>query len=224
MRAAFVLARSGSEHTPPPCRPPARFRSHSGVGPPPILVCFSGDWDVHWRYGLLTHGHGGLRQSAKLLVVALASDSISGGAQPACSDGRGDGEGQSVLPCYLLLRGMETLDAAGFLACCQSERFHCVWLSRRRVAVPRSADWRHMEPILTDPVLLRPAAMGNQWYLLFSPCSSLVTLPCPKPRPKRLTFYFQVTEYSNDRLRGLFFLTQVMPPRPPLWPQRRRRT
>ena len=27
---------------------------HSGVGAPPILVHFSGDWDVHWD-GLLTH-------------------------------------------------------------------------------------------------------------------------------------------------------------------------
>ena len=30
---------------------------HFGVGAPPILVYFSGDWDVHWGYGLLTHGH-----------------------------------------------------------------------------------------------------------------------------------------------------------------------
>ena len=29
---------------------------HFGVGVPPILVFFSGDWDVHWGYGLLTHG------------------------------------------------------------------------------------------------------------------------------------------------------------------------
>ena len=28
-----------------------------GVGTPPISVYFSGDWDVHWGYGLLTHGH-----------------------------------------------------------------------------------------------------------------------------------------------------------------------
>ena len=28
-----------------------------GVGAPPILVYFSGDWAVHWGYGLLTHGH-----------------------------------------------------------------------------------------------------------------------------------------------------------------------
>ena len=30
---------------------------HFGVGAPPIVVYFSGDWDVHWGYGLLTHGH-----------------------------------------------------------------------------------------------------------------------------------------------------------------------
>ena len=26
------------------------------VGAPPILVNFSADWDVHWGYGILTHG------------------------------------------------------------------------------------------------------------------------------------------------------------------------
>ena len=30
---------------------------HFGVGAPPILVYFSGDWDVHWGYCVLTHGH-----------------------------------------------------------------------------------------------------------------------------------------------------------------------
>ena len=30
---------------------------HFGVGAPPILVYFSGDWDVHWGCGILTHGH-----------------------------------------------------------------------------------------------------------------------------------------------------------------------
>ena len=30
-----------------------------GFGAPPMLVLFSGDWDVHWGYGLLTHGHLG---------------------------------------------------------------------------------------------------------------------------------------------------------------------
>ena len=29
---------------------------HFGVGAPPILVYFGGDWDVHWGYGMLTHG------------------------------------------------------------------------------------------------------------------------------------------------------------------------
>ena len=28
-----------------------------GVGAPPILVYFSGDWDVHWGYRALTHSH-----------------------------------------------------------------------------------------------------------------------------------------------------------------------
>ena len=30
---------------------------HFGVGAAPIFVCFSGDWDVHWGYGFLTHRH-----------------------------------------------------------------------------------------------------------------------------------------------------------------------
>ena len=30
---------------------------HFGVGPPPILVYFNGDWDVHWGCVILTHGH-----------------------------------------------------------------------------------------------------------------------------------------------------------------------
>ena len=29
---------------------------HVGIGAPPILVYFSGDWDVHWGYGVLTQG------------------------------------------------------------------------------------------------------------------------------------------------------------------------
>ena len=31
-------------------------RYHFGVSAPPILVYFSGNWDVHWGYGILTHG------------------------------------------------------------------------------------------------------------------------------------------------------------------------
>ena len=30
---------------------------HFGVGAPPSLVYFCGDWDVHWGYGFLTHDH-----------------------------------------------------------------------------------------------------------------------------------------------------------------------
>ena len=30
---------------------------HFGQGAPPIFVYFSGDWDVHWIYGILSHGH-----------------------------------------------------------------------------------------------------------------------------------------------------------------------
>ena len=30
---------------------------HFGIGALPILVYSSGDWDVHWRYAVLTHGH-----------------------------------------------------------------------------------------------------------------------------------------------------------------------
>ena len=30
---------------------------HFGIGAPPILVYFSGDWDVHWGYRVLTNGH-----------------------------------------------------------------------------------------------------------------------------------------------------------------------
>ena len=36
---------------------------HFGVGALPILVNFSGDWDVHRGYGLLTHGHMQLSMS-----------------------------------------------------------------------------------------------------------------------------------------------------------------
>ena len=41
---------------------------HFGVGAPPILVYFTGDWDVHWGYGILTHGH--MRKSKHFLKGA----------------------------------------------------------------------------------------------------------------------------------------------------------
>ena len=30
---------------------------HFGIGAPPILVYFGGDWGVHWQYEVLTLGH-----------------------------------------------------------------------------------------------------------------------------------------------------------------------
>ena len=30
---------------------------HVGIGVPPSLIYFSGDWDAHWGYGVLTDGH-----------------------------------------------------------------------------------------------------------------------------------------------------------------------
>ena len=38
---------------------------HFGVGAPPILVHFSGGWDVHWGYGILTHGQVDIREIPK---------------------------------------------------------------------------------------------------------------------------------------------------------------
>ena len=43
---------------------------HFGVGPPPILVYFSGDWDVHWGYKLLTHGQVGPKKSVSKLATS----------------------------------------------------------------------------------------------------------------------------------------------------------
>ena len=42
---------------------------HFGVGAPAVLVYFSGDWDVHWGYGILTHGH--MIASCKAISQAL---------------------------------------------------------------------------------------------------------------------------------------------------------
>ena len=47
-----------------------------GVGAPPILVFFSGDWDVHWGNGLLTHDHMGAKLWL-LLTLSLRAHSYS---------------------------------------------------------------------------------------------------------------------------------------------------
>ena len=44
-----------------------------GVGAPPILVQFRGDWDVHWGYGILTHGHIQCRLGQARQCLALAA-------------------------------------------------------------------------------------------------------------------------------------------------------
>ena len=36
---------------------------HFRIGAPLILVYFSGDWDVHWGYGVLTHGHMAMKKA-----------------------------------------------------------------------------------------------------------------------------------------------------------------
>ena len=43
---------------------------HFGVGAPPILVYFSGDWDVHSGYRILTHGHMGVCHFLRVPVSA----------------------------------------------------------------------------------------------------------------------------------------------------------
>ena len=54
---------------------------------PPILVYCSGDWDVHWGYGVLTHGHfnlrpatwGPTREASDLLLRARRIGVLVGG-------------------------------------------------------------------------------------------------------------------------------------------------
>ena len=55
--------------------------SHFGVGAPPILVYFSGDWDVHWGHGLLTHGPW----------VPFLQPLTSNGSHLVCGGGGGEG-------------------------------------------------------------------------------------------------------------------------------------
>ena len=47
-------------------------RSPSSARAPPILVYFSGDGDVHWGYGILTHGQiDGLKKTCTLILSSL---------------------------------------------------------------------------------------------------------------------------------------------------------
>ena len=46
---------------------------HFGVGAPPILVYFSGVWDVHWGYGILTHGQLSTSLPGRQLAIPLTA-------------------------------------------------------------------------------------------------------------------------------------------------------
>ena len=46
---------------------------HFGIGAPPIIVNFSGDWDAHWGYGVLIHGHFVFEERAPHRRIALSS-------------------------------------------------------------------------------------------------------------------------------------------------------
>ena len=54
---------------------------HFGIGAPRISVYFSGDWDVHWGYGVLAHGqmnHSGFKSKVELEPPVLPIYSIRG--------------------------------------------------------------------------------------------------------------------------------------------------
>ena len=55
---------------------------HVGIGAPPILVYFSGDWDVHWGYGVLTHDpwphHAVVTRSLQFIRLTSASSRFLG--------------------------------------------------------------------------------------------------------------------------------------------------
>ena len=62
---------------------------HFWVGAPPILVYFSRDGDVHWGYGVLTHGHVSF-----VLLVFLEHRQTKGHLLqcPCCCKGKPKGE------------------------------------------------------------------------------------------------------------------------------------
>ena len=60
---------------------------HFGVGAPPILVYFSGDWDVHWGYGILTHGHIFRRHG--VFFETLSPGGLKGNSRHATNSGGG---------------------------------------------------------------------------------------------------------------------------------------
>ena len=44
---------------------------HFGMGAPSIVVYFSGDGDVHWGHGVLTHSHMMAQETESRLIIQL---------------------------------------------------------------------------------------------------------------------------------------------------------
>ena len=64
---------------------------HFGVGAPPILVYFSGDWDVRWGYGILdpqpcVHFPKRVSVPTNGSVVGLPCVNICRGVNKSCVD------------------------------------------------------------------------------------------------------------------------------------------
>ena len=78
---------------------------HFGVGAPLILLYFTGDWDVQWGCGFLTHGHmSEPTKESTLMLPSPVPDQENHGpsaenpnpssrAQPAARPARGSGAG-----------------------------------------------------------------------------------------------------------------------------------
>ena len=86
---------------------------HFGVGAPPILVYFSGDWDVHWRYGLLPHGQ--VRTAAFFLldVGGAAARNFKITLDLTAEDGRSREEESWGAKAYPLHSGQEAYGDVG---------------------------------------------------------------------------------------------------------------
>ena len=74
---------------------------HFGAGAPPILVYFSGGWDVHWGYGLSTHGRLNSGVSCVLQGVAFTKGSPTRVSwRRPCLNGLGVGRIGSLEPLW----------------------------------------------------------------------------------------------------------------------------
>ena len=97
---------------------------HFGIGAPPILVFFSGDWDVHWGYLVLTHDlESPVFFGTQILILICSGLSHSllrvrcFGSFPRASGG---------LCCH-----EETISSLGFARLCQSVKTEVTQLKAR---------------------------------------------------------------------------------------------